>query len=173
MTHFAFISAVLVHTPLWVWGLLALLIAAGLAQTRAQRLSLQRAMALPALMLGLSLWGVLANFAGPAAPLVWALCALALATWGQRGVALAGARWSATERRFHRPGSWVPLLLMLGIFALKYGVGVSLALQPALRGNAGFVLAVSAGYGLFSGLFAARALALWRLREQQRDLRLA
>jgi len=169
MTHLAFMSAVLTHTPIWVWVLLLLLIALGLTQTRPQRLTLRRAMALQALMLGLPLWGLLVNFPGPAAPFVWALCALVCATWGQRRMALAGVRWSATEGRFHRPGSWVPLVLMLGIFSLKYSVGVSLALQPALRGDPAFVLTVSAGYGLFSGLFAARALALWRLR-RLRDL---
>ena len=46
----------------------------------------------------------------------------------------AGTRYDAAERRIHQPGSFVPLALMMGIFFTKYGVGVSLAMHPALVG---------------------------------------
>ena len=61
------------------------------------------------------------------------------------------------------PGSAVPLALMMGIFFTKYAVGVLLAMHPELRHQMGFALGISALYGGFSGIFAARALRLWTL----------
>ncbi|MDO4723626.1 MAG: hypothetical protein Q4A97_02570, partial [Comamonadaceae bacterium] len=44
-------AGLITHTPLWVWPLLAALLALGLLQTRARRVSLARALALPLAML--------------------------------------------------------------------------------------------------------------------------
>lgn len=52
---------------------------------------------------------------------------------------------------------------MMGLFLTKYTVGVALALHPELRRQAAFGLAVPLLYGAFSGVFAARALRMWRL----------
>ena len=57
----------------------------------------------------------------------------------------------------------MPLGLILGIFLTKYFVGVELALQPALARDSSFALQIALLYGVFNGLFAARALRLWRL----------
>jgi len=54
-------------------------------------------------------------------------------------------------------------MLMMGLFLIKYAVGVALALHPELRRQAAFGLAVPLLYGAFSGVFAARALRMWRL----------
>jgi hypothetical protein len=72
-------------------------------------------------------------------------------------------RFDAHTRTFHVPGSWVPLVLMVGIFASKYVVGVALNLHPELMHEATFTLGFSALNGAFSGVFAARAIRLWRL----------
>lgn len=73
-----------------------------------------------------------------------------------------GAAYDATTRSFRLPGGWVPMGLILAVFLMKYGIGVQLALEPALaRAPAAF--AVTALYGLLSGLFAARTLRVLRL----------
>ena len=54
-------------------------------------------------------------------------------------------------------------LLWLGIFLTKYIVGVELALQPALEHDTGVALQVAVLYGVFNGVFTARAARLWRL----------
>jgi uncharacterized protein YneF (UPF0154 family) len=64
---------------------------------------------------------------------------------------------------FTLPTSWVPLLLILGIFLTKYIVGVELAMRPALARDDQYTLVVSVIYGLFSGIFIGRAARLWRL----------
>lgn len=72
-------------------------------------------------------------------------------------------RFDAHTRTFQVPGSWVPLALMVGIFANKYVVGVTLNMHPEVAHEAIFTLGFSALYGAFSGVFAARAARLWRL----------
>jgi len=64
------------------------------------------------------------------------------------------------EGRLSVPGSWLPLALMLGLFATKFAVGVLVALAPALRHDAAFAASAGLAYGAFSGLFLGRALAL-------------
>ena len=49
---------------------------------------------------------------------------------------------------------------------MEFIVGVALAAQPELRQSAGLAVAASAAYGLFSGVFLGRALALWALARQ-------
>ena len=158
------IITVLLGTPLWVWGLLAGLIALGVSQAMTREIAPRRVALLPAVMLPLSLLGVLGNFHGePGALAAWAAGGALAATAAAPLVAPRGAHWSAAARRFHLPGSWLPLALILAIFGLRYSVGASLALNPSLAADRSFAAAASLGFGLCSGLFVARALALWKL----------
>ncbi len=154
---------ILQHTPVWVWAILVALLWAGMMQTVARTVTLRRATLLPASMLALSLWGVVSAFGPGPALAAWALGGLAAAGGSLHAAGPRGARWSAAGQVFHLPGSWVPLALMLGIFCIKFGVGVSLGLQPGLRVSVGFAPCASLAYGVVSGVFAGRALALWRL----------
>lgn len=163
------LGAIIQRTPGWVWGLLAALLALGASQMRARQVSQVRALVTPLAMTGLSVYGVASAFA-PAGQAVAALgCWLvaaaamaALALWFQPTPS-AGTRYVPHNRSFDIPGSAMPLALILGIFLTKYFVGVELALQPALAGNSEFALQIGTLYGVFNGLFAARALRLWRL----------
>ena len=49
-------------------------------------------------------------------------------------------------------------------------MGVELALQPALARDSGFALQIAELYGVFNGLFAARALRLWKLVQRSAPL---
>jgi len=71
-----------------------------------------------------------------------------------------GASWSSETGLLHVPGSWLPLVLMVALFLIKYGVGVTLAVNPAMAADTTFGAVCGLAYGSFSGLFAARALSL-------------
>jgi hypothetical protein len=161
-SHTTFIE-ILRHTPPWVWGLLAALLALGYLQTRPRRVGLGRAALLPASMLAWSLWGVAASFGSAAALALWGLGVLGAAAATARLAPPAGARWVAATRSFDLPGSWVPLALIVALFAVKFGAGVSLALHPELRDEATFATGASLAFGAFSGVFAGRALGLLQL----------
>ncbi|HEX9719777.1 MAG TPA: DUF6622 family protein [Ramlibacter sp.] len=161
------LGRVLNGTPPWVWGLLAGLVLLGLSQGRARTAGLARIAILPVAMIVLAVWGLMSAFRGSpqlgSVLLAWfAAAALSLAATASMAPP-AGARYDAVSRMFSLPGSWVPMLLILGIFLTKYIVGVELAMQPALAHDGQYSLVVSAIYGLFSGIFTGRAVRLWRL----------
>ncbi|MFJ2993176.1 DUF6622 family protein [Pandoraea sp. NPDC087047] len=156
-------SAFLSHVPVWVWGLLVALIALGLSATRTRQKPLWGALAMPVAMTGLSAYGVLSTFAGSAPAFVAWLSAVVIAVvlraalgwWGNVG-------WVPATRRVQLPGSWLPLVWMLAIFALKFGVAVSLAIHPERIAQGGFAAWVCLAYGAFTGIFLGRVLAIRR-----------
>ncbi|MEO7152374.1 MAG: DUF6622 family protein [Burkholderiaceae bacterium] len=153
------LTTILLRTPVWVWLVLAALLALGASQLRTRHLTLRRA-TVPALILcAVSLVGVLSTFPGHAATvLVWGLGAALAAAASFAGGLWQGAHWSPDDTRLVVPGSRLPMLLFLVLFIVKFGVGIALGMQPALRDTTGLWFGASALYGIFSGLFIARAL---------------
>ncbi|MBS0466113.1 MAG: hypothetical protein JSS31_03360 [Proteobacteria bacterium] len=175
--HPSAIADIVRGTPAWVGALLAALIALGLSSARARRVAPARLVLLPLAMLGLALWGLQSAFGAsghlPALLALWLACFAAVALIGRRSVAPAGTAYDAVSGQFHLPGSWAPLGLILAVFSMKYLVGVQLALEPALARQLGFALAITALYGLLSGLFAVRTLRVLRSRKSSRALALS
>jgi hypothetical protein len=157
------IGRILVHTPPWVWVLLAVLLALGAAQLRTRRLSRPRLLLLPAVLTGLGLAATASSFTPPAAALgAWAVAFAAGLALGRRLPPPPGARWDAAERMLHLPGSALPLLLIVAIFALRYAGSVSLALQPQWRASLAVALPMAAAYGAIAGTIAGRTLGVLR-----------
>ena len=167
LQHPQALEPVLKNTPAWVWGLLVTLLALGLSQLRTRRVSLLRMGLMPVAMTGLSFWGTVSAF-GHSPLSGYVLLAWAASTALMLGLIapqapLAGSRYDAASRSFTVPGSWLPLVLVLGLFLIKYIVGVDLAMQPTLARDGQYTLIVSGLYGLFSGAFVGQAARLWRL----------
>ena len=159
---------IITHTPLWVWGLFALLLWLGLRQALPGSMGLRRITIMPIAMMGLSLYGTVSAFgATPAVLLAWFAAAAALATLVLRQPLPANTRYDSGTRMFQVQGSWVPLALMVGIFATKYFVGVASAMHLELTHDTAFAPGFSALSGAFSGVFAARAARLWQLALRQ------
>ena len=152
------------HTPIWVFGLFLALLWLGLKQTATRQVKFARLAAMALAMVALSLYGTLSAFASlPATVLLWALVAAAVAALVRLLPMDPQTEYDPERQLFTLPGSFQPLLMMMGIFATKYAVGVSLALHPELAHDTGFTLALGTLYGAFSGTFGARGLRLWRL----------
>jgi hypothetical protein len=156
--------AIIQSTPGWVWGLLAAVALLGLAQTRTRTLSQGRVTVLPVVLAALSLAGTMGSFGFQAMPLTAWMVGFAL-VWRcvDHAAHLRNAHGDAATGRVTVPGSWIPLGLILGIFLLKYGSGVSLALHPRLQSDALFAVGVSVASGAFSGAFWGRARILRKL----------
>ena len=166
--------AIVQHTPVWVWGLLAALLALGLSQARTRDISLTRITVLPLILLTLSVSGVLSAFGHlPIAIAAWIGGVAVALGLGRRAVAVRGASWSAGTRQLRVPGSWLPLVLIVGLFMIKYMAGASLALHPSLATDSLFAGRCSLAYGTFSGLFLARALSLRSLAVRPSTLQAA
>lgn len=153
------VTQILLHTPLWVWGLFAGLLALGVWQSRPRRLAPAQLLVLPAVMGALGLASSAAAFGhAPGLALVWAL-ALGLGVAAGRRLA-PPARWDG--QRLHLGASWWPLAIVLAIFVLRYVAAVVLVMHPAWRLDPRVMVPLTALYGMLGGLFAGRALALWR-----------
>ncbi len=158
---------ILRNTPVWVWGLLAVLTWAGLSQARARTASLARIVVMPVAMTALSIWGVTSAFG--ASPmfgyvmLMWMVIAATTFALIASMSPPAGAQYDGATRTYSLPGSWVPMALILGIFLVRYWVNVEIAIQPQLKGDGQYTLVVGALYGFLSGIFAGRAARLVKL----------
>ena len=168
------IFQILAHTPVWVWALLAALIVLGLSQAKARTAGLTRITVMPVAMTGLSIWGTVSAFGSSPmigyVMLAWMFGAAVMLSLVAPMDEPAGTAYDAGTRTFALPGSWAPMLLMVGLFLTKYAVGVMLAMQPGLARDGLFTLVVGGLYGVFSGTFAGRAARLVRLAYQDTPL---
>jgi len=168
------ILSILEHTPVWVWAVFCAVSALGLAQTRTRNVGRARAILLPVVMVGLSLSGAFNTFVQvPLALAAWtAGFALSLSFAGE-AMAVRGASWSPATRRFQVPGSWLPVMMILGIFVTKYVAGICLAINPSLAANTSLTWLLSLIYGAFAGLFWGRARSLANLTRGRQSMQSA
>lgn len=152
---------ILEHTPVWVWVSFCAVITLGILQIRTRDVSTARATVLPIVMIALSLSGVLSAFSQvPLALGAWVVGLGVSVRLAGRVMAVRGASWFAETRHFRVPGSFVPLTLIIGVFVTKYVAGAMLAINPSLAANMNVAIVLSLVYGVFAGLFWARARSL-------------
>lgn len=158
-----FVLEILRHTPVWVFAVLAALVALGVRRLRASDVPVRRLLVLPIAMAVFSLFGLWqAAGASAVASVAWTLTFVATTAIGWALPPNAGVQYSPGSGRVHVPGSWLPLALMMTIFFLRYIVAVTVAMHPSLRLDPSFVAGIAALYGLSSGSFAARTANTWR-----------
>ena len=98
--------AVVQHTPVRVWGLLAVLVALGRSQARHREMSLMLVM----IVLSLSLSGLFSAFGHfPAALGGWVGGAGAALAFARQFIAVRGAAGLPQTARLHVPGSRLPV----------------------------------------------------------------
>ncbi|MEH6564489.1 MAG: DUF6622 family protein [Halopseudomonas sp.] len=155
------ITQILVHTPLWVYGLFVGLLVFGLQQTRSRNVNVFLAFLLPVGMVALSLSGIGSSFGMQLVPLaMWAFGLLSITLIGYLFLREKSVVFSPSSRSFFIPGSWVPLAVIMAIFFAKYLFAVMHALDAQVTSSTGFVVSLSLIYGLLSGYFASRAINL-------------
>jgi hypothetical protein len=153
---------ILKHIPLWVFALFFALLGLGYFQSRDRTLSRTRVAILPVAMMAFSFYGVASAFgATPLGMTSWLAGVVIAATLGIAFGAPKRVTYSPATSSFHVPGSWLPLALMMMIFFAKFAVNVAMAVAGDVASTSIFIDAVSLCYGLFSGVFLARALVIW------------
>src|SRR2546430_16380352 len=119
---------ILTHTPIWVFPLFAYLVWLGIKAMRPRTVTIWRSLIVPAVFI---IWGLsrLLSSRDYAWPLVtWLAAAAVLLVVG-----LLTARTfelDHTTGEIKRPGSWVPLISNVTVFALQYTVAVIAAVDP-------------------------------------------
>lgn len=159
---------ILYFTPRWVFGLLAALVVFGLMQARTRRVPAGLALLLPAVMLVLSLSGVLQEIGSWPALAAWLSGVVATTAFTLPAMRSEAATWDPASRRLTIAGSWVPLFVILGIFAVRYAIGVAEGMDLEIARSAVSQAAASLALGALSGFFAARGLFFWRIHAAAR-----
>lgn len=155
---------ILSHTPLWVWGILLLLLVLGWRARQDRQLSLNQALILPLVILLLTTKSLFGHFSQPTVWLVWG-AGLAMALLG---MALRGpserVRFNPQNKTLQIAGSWQPMGLMLGVFISKYCFEAMLAMNPQWATQMSFACLVALTYGVFNGLMFRNLLQVFLLR---------
>lgn len=152
---------IVVHTPLWVWPLLIVVLWLGWSASRQRTVHPLRLAALPLVGLGMTIASAMQSTMPPLTLGGWLVGLLISLPIGR----LVGRRRSATwqpDGRIRIDGGWFTLGFAVSIFAVRYALGVTfgiwpaLATQPAWIAGAGAVGGAVAGVGLgwLSGLLA-------------------
>ena len=58
------------------------------------------------------------------------------------------------------PGSWVPMVVILGLFTARYAYNVMLAMHPDVLQSASFMALFSALFGFLGGLLLSRSVLM-------------
>ena len=160
---------ILIHTPLWAFALLAYLVWQGIKAMRPRTVTIWRSLIVPAVFI---VWGLSRplsrhDYAWPLAAWLGAAAVLLL-------VGLMTARsleLDHTTGEIKRPGSVMPLIRNITVFALQYAVTVIAVVDPHDATTAAIVgRAVSGG---MTGYFLGRTVALLRQYFRQRKADIA
>ena len=149
------------NPPLWVFLVLAALVVLGLRQTQPGTMSRGRLLLVPLVMAALSFSALSRLFGLSVLPvLAWAVGVLVPVVLRRPLLRQPGAAFSASRQVFEVQGSWLPLLLMLSIFALRFVATAGVHVDPDLATSTAFATVMAAAFGLPSGVFVARALLI-------------
>jgi hypothetical protein len=165
------LQQIIIHTPLWVWAMLAFLVYRGWAASLDRERSLFKVALIPLLLLALSLHGLYGQSHADGLALAAALLAAlgsGVLSWTVAGRAALVSNIAPHPGRgtVWLRGSWLPLLMMVAVFAVKYAVAVLQAMHSGYIQGAGFTLGLSLLYGLFMGVPMGRLLRIVHLYRQ-------
>lgn len=153
---------IVLHTPYWVWAVLAYLVFVGV---RGLRPTVRRIAILPLVPSGFlawSAWTYLVGARSAGAAGVWVVAILAGAGLGWRWMRTVVPAPGPSAGTILLPGTPVTLVVMMVIFLCNYAVGVISAVAPAHLGDPSIRFGLPLVAGFCCGLFNGRAWQLWR-----------
>jgi len=136
---------IVAHTPLWVWPLMAAVVALGLYGLRPRTVPPWRLAILPMVGVATSLTAIVQSPRPALASAAWLLALLASLPLGIALGRRRRVRWLA-DGRLEIAGGWFMLLFALSIFGVRYALGVVFGVAPALKLDP-FWIELSAGIG--------------------------
>ena len=153
------ITSIVSHTPAWVFVVFAVLIGIGVRQLQPRVVSRRRLIVLPLVVAAYSLHGVsTASHGSPLALTMWLVAVLVafLLTY----MSPPDGAVSETADTVRVPGSWVPMVVIVGLFAARYVYNVMLAMHPDVSHSGSFMALFSALFGFLGGLLLSRSVLL-------------
>lgn len=154
------IGKIISSTPLYAWLLLALLLWKGLRARKLHRISWKDTLIFPAIMVVWSFYSTYKNY--EASAIIFWVVSFAMGL-GLGPFTLHNLRsvFDKKSKQIELSGSWVPLILSVSIFSLRYFLGVTYGMHPELRGTLSLLIVENLAAAI-SGIFLGRVLGLWR-----------
>jgi hypothetical protein len=165
------LAAIIQGTPIWVWVLLVVLLSRGLKALHSGTAPLSRLAIVPIVF---AAWGIAhlvsEPLAGWFAAIAWVAGSL---------VGIAGGVFIASRTRFivdpigrtvMLPGSMLPLLLIIAIFATKFWLGFETSTATDAASLGIYVLIGAAVSGVVAGVFGGRFITYWRAMNARRTM---
>lgn len=149
------IVEILRHTPTWVWLLLAFLLYRGLKSMVPRTTAPRRMLLLPVIFFVWAVHGILSELGAPGyAAVGFCVTLLAGAALGRYlAYRQAAPEYDPGAGLIRRPGSVIPLLLILFAFVAKYVLTAYLAYRPELAASAEYCGLYGAVSGVADGVF--------------------
>jgi hypothetical protein len=146
--------AIVQHTPIWVFAILAVLVATGVQALRPRVVPIWRLLIVPGVFI---VWGVIGiaqrAHVAPAFPLEWAGAVAIGMAIGWSATRLTGMTYDPARQVVGLPGSPFPLVRSASIFIARYGLAVAAAFAAARSEYATIVRIDVAVSGLATGYF--------------------
>jgi len=154
------IGKIISSTPLYAWLLLALLLWKGLRARKLHRISWKDTLIFPAIMVVWSFYSTYNNY--DVSAIIFWIVSFALGI-GLGPLTLRNLRsvFDKKSKQIELSGSWIPLIILVSIFSLRYFLGVTYGMHPELRGTLSLLIVENLAAAI-SGIFLGRVLELWR-----------
>lgn len=161
---------ILTNTPFFVWPLFAVLLIGGFKARKASTVSLNTLLLIPGFFF---VWSFFSFFkkssSDPLTIFLWFFC-LAIGIFiGFLQMKRLHLQFDVEKRNVEMPGSWIPLILSMLIFAAKFSLGMTRSMFPHLDGSMLFL-----GLELFStlilGIFQGRVICCFYRYEVSKKL---
>jgi hypothetical protein len=142
---------IITHTPLWVWPILAAVIALGWYGRRERVVPPARLAILPLVALGISVATLVQSTRPELAAVGWLVALLAFLPLGHAIGRRRSVRW-LDDGRLQIAGGWFMLGFGLSIFAVRYVLGVLFGMAPALKVEPLWIVLSGAVGGAIAGI---------------------
>ncbi len=149
----------LIHTPWWVYLLLAYVIKVGLDASRPRTVSLFKIFIIPIIFSLISLHTLITCVNVYFLTVtVWVSAIILGAILGLWEVSHFNIQVDRGTKHIHLPGTWSTLIVILIFFAAKYFVSYELAVDPRLLQDSSFELIMLSVSGVCAGFFVGRLI---------------
>lgn len=147
-----FLTEVVKRTPVYAWVILAVLIMRGLSASKDNVLSLSRMLIFPAVFLIWGLEGVITRFAFPEGSILTYGVLAAVGTLVGYALYDRFRHCYQKDGVIYRSGTYMPLVVMMLNFIVKYAMNIAMSINPGLYGSIGFNLFYAVICGCLEGV---------------------
>jgi len=142
------IRSIIIGTPTYVWGLLAILVVRGLKLRNEAELNIPKMMIVPTIFIIWGLEKLVNNFSYVGTSLVFYIFTAAIGSIIGYNLYKRNRRVFKKDEVIYRSGSLLPLAIILTNFCVKYTLNIILAIHTNLHDALNFNIL----YALFSGI---------------------